>query len=302
MPRQACFICGYPADLTFLGELAQVDCPRCSRYGITRTAVSVIEKAQFSPPQIATLSGWACENQPTRMSASDVERVVGRVRVSVEYRLNRLLLAIISETPALGSHVSLRGQKFVGVTYSQNEGELKFLAEQLYKQELAVTGGDWSSPVVLPAGFERAEKLRSVASPSSIGFCAMWFDESVTPVWTDAIEPGVRAAGFDPKRIDNVEHNNRIDEEILAWIRRSRFLVADLTGQRAGVYFEAGFALGLGLSVIWMVREDELASIHFDNRQYNFIRWRLDSLEEARSRLTNRIVATIGEGVHGSLS
>ena len=33
----------------------------------------------------------------------------------------------------------------------------------------------------------------------------------------------------------------------MAEIRRSRFVVADYTGQVNGVYFEAGFALGLGL-------------------------------------------------------
>ena len=45
-------------------------------------------------------------------------------------------------------------------------------------------------------------------------------------------------------RIDRLEHNRKIDDEIIAEIRRSRYLVADFTGNRAGVYFEAGFALG----------------------------------------------------------
>jgi len=42
-------------------------------------------------------------------------------------------------------------------------------------------------------------------------------------MWTDAIEPGVRAAGYEPIRIDKKDHNNRIDEEIEAAIRRARF-------------------------------------------------------------------------------
>jgi hypothetical protein len=33
----------------------------------------------------------------------------------------------------------------------------------------------------------------------------------------------------------------------MAEIQKSRFVVADYTGQRNGVYFEVGFAVGLGL-------------------------------------------------------
>lgn len=39
---------------------------------------------------------------------------------------------------------------------------------------------------------------------------------------------------------------NRIDDEIIGRIRASRFIVADFTGHRPGVYFEAGMMLGLG--------------------------------------------------------
>ncbi len=37
-----------------------------------------------------------------------------------------------------------------------------------------------------------------------------------------------------------------------------RFMIADFTGHRGGVYFEAGFAHGLGIPVIWTCREDQL--------------------------------------------
>lgn len=57
-----------------------------------------------------------------------------------------------------------------------------------------------------------------------------------------------------------------------------------------------GFALGLGLPVIWLCREDELAGVHFDNRQYNFILWQPDALDELERRLKNRIEATLGHG------
>ena len=91
-----------------------------------------------------------------------------------------------------------------------------------------------------------------------------------------------------------------IDDRIIADIRRSKFLVADFTGQKHGVYFEAGLALGFGKPVIWLVRENEFDKLHFDTRQYNHIGW--TEPQDLRARLFNRIEATIGHGPLGDVS
>jgi hypothetical protein len=62
------------------------------------------------------------------------------------------------------------------------------------------------------------------------------------------------------------EHINKIGDEIISQIRRSKFLIADFTGHRGGVYFEAGLAMGLGLPVFWTCRRDDLDKLHFDIR------------------------------------
>ncbi len=94
--------------------------------------------------------------------------------------------------------------------------------------------------------------------------------------------------------ISGVEHINKIDDEIVSQIRKSKFLVADFTGHRGGVYFEAGFAMGLGLPVFWTCLKDDLANLHFDIRQYNCIDW-IDTADLAK-RLKRRIEAIIGIG------
>ena len=122
----------------------------------------------------------------------------------------------------------------------------------------------------------------------------MWFDETTRDAYANGFEPAIRDAGYDPLRIDRVEHVGKIDDEIIAQIRRSRFVVADFTGHRGGVYFEAGFALGLDLPVFWTCRKDEIGGLHFDIRQFNCIDW-ADSNELA-DRLQKRIEAVIGAG------
>ena len=47
--------------------------------------------------------------------------------------------------------------------------------------------------------------------------------------WTEGIKSAIAEAGYDPFRIDRKEHNNRIVDEIISEIRRSRLLVADFS-------------------------------------------------------------------------
>jgi nucleoside 2-deoxyribosyltransferase len=82
--------------------------------------------------------------------------------------------------------------------------------------------------------------------------------------------------------------------KIITEIKNSRFIIADVTHQRAGVYFEAGYALGLGLPVIWSVRDDDLNNVHFDTRQYNHIVW--ESEAHLSEQLYFFITSLIGKG------
>jgi len=71
-----------------------------------------------------------------------------------------------------------------------------------------------------------------------------------------------------PQDTNRLEHNEKIDDLIVAEIRKSGLVVADFTGDRGGVYFEAGYARGLGLPVIWPCRKDWLEKLHFDTEHY----------------------------------
>src|SRR5947208_2849372 len=100
--------------------------------------------------------------------------------------------------------------------------------------------------------------------------------------------------GYSPLRIDKHPHVNRIDDEIIGQIKRCRFMVADFSGQRHSVYFEAGMMFGLGRNVIWMCKKSELGELRFDVRQFSFIAY--ESVEEAKKLLLDKILAIEGEG------
>ncbi|WP_232369164.1 nucleoside 2-deoxyribosyltransferase [Leptospira abararensis] len=121
-------------------------------------------------------------------------------------------------------------------------------------------------------------------------FVAMWFDPSMDKAYNE-IEKACKDNNFRAFKINSKEHNNEISGEILYEIRKSKFLIAEVTGQRPGVYFEAGYAMGLNIPVIFCVKKNEIDEVHFDTRQYNHVVWESES--ELYEKLHNRIKGSI---------
>ena len=146
---------------------------------------------------------------------------------------------------------------------------------------------------ITAAGWEFLEKNYKVAVISNQAFVAMSFSDKLNSVWSNAITKGIEDAGYSPYRVDKEPHSDRIDMKIMTEIKNSRFLIADVTNQRQGVYFEAGYALGLGLPVIWSCRKDDFKNVHFDTRQYNHIIW--ETPEQLKEQLYNFICVVVGK-------
>ena len=145
---------------------------------------------------------------------------------------------------------------------------------------------------------ERVESYNTKISMVQQAFIAMWFDQSMDDAYEKAIVPAVEEMGYEPIRIDKKSHNNKIDDEIIMEIKRSRFLVADFSqggdGARGGVYYEAGFAHGFDIPIIFTCRKEDVEKLHFDTRQFNHIVWK--DKNDLKEQLKNRIGATIGDG------
>ena len=272
----------------------QVICPLCGEFEIQNTAYDDnqgrIERNRWQ------VSSWLREYQPRLVGETEIEQALAANKPSLMHRADRMLREINRRSPN-GSDFLLADLylPLTSVGWNSNGGEARFMLEEVLCNSLGYIASRGNTAYrITTKGLLHLESYSKV--DSAIGFCAMWFNEEVMPLWVHAIAPAIRECGYEPLRIDGVQHNGKIDDEIIAAIRRSKFVVSDYTGQRGGVYYEAGFAHGLGLPVIFMCREDELQSIHFDVRQYNCIKWAADALPKAQSDLKNRILATLGQG------
>jgi nucleoside 2-deoxyribosyltransferase len=147
-----------------------------------------------------------------------------------------------------------------------------------------------SSPFIIAEdGWLEIEKLIENNYSKRI-FVAMWFDESMNKAYS-AIEKAIKDCGMEAVGIDRKEHNNEISGKILLEIKRGKMIVADVTGQRNGVYFEAGFAMGQQKTVIWSCKEDDMKNVHFDTRQYNHVVWKDEY--DLYIKIKNRLLAAI---------
>ena len=141
---------------------------------------------------------------------------------------------------------------------------------------------------IKPAGYDRIDDLLKYSANGTNVLVAMKFGED-TKKLREAIRKGISETGYKAIFIDEVEHNDLITPELLHYIRSSKFVVVDLTHQNNGAYFEEGYALGLGKTVIQLCQKD--TKLHFDIAQKNTIIW--DTEDDIPNRLKNRIQATI---------
>ncbi len=212
----------------------------------------------------------------------------------------KLLHAIERRTKHPGEIIELNLEQDYSLAYSHNEEEFRYYLEYLKDigqiNDAGSTHGFWAGFITVD-GWRAIESYKVPNAESEKVFVAMWFDKQMDDAYINGIQPAIETdCGYKPMRIDRKEYLGKVDDEILAEIRESRFIVADFTGQRHGVYFEAGFAQGLGLPVIWTCRTDQVEELHFDTRQENHITW--EKPEELREKLKNRIRAVIGLSPH----
>jgi nucleoside 2-deoxyribosyltransferase len=123
-------------------------------------------------------------------------------------------------------------------------------------------------------------------------------EDAVRAEAIEAIKRACRSCGYEAEVVGQ-DHTGNITDRIIAEIRRAQFVVAELTYNNRGVYFESGFARGIGRHVFHVVREGFTSGddkdgkrIHFDIQQVMYRTWKQPNDLEATLR--NWIEAAIG--------
>ena len=301
-------------------------CPRCGLIDINGTMLTQLNKFESDFWFISSYSRKQSDNGlDTKIySSKDIWEIVQESKSlcpqnSIEAQ-NRLILYIGDNAQLIGSWVKY--DEDLDVKLHIQFSELQYLIKSLYELKiLELNNYSMNAFVngnpVLPSeqyniklslkGYEKYERLKTSNYDSKNIFVAMWFSDN-TKQLRAAIKGAVEASGFNPIIIDEKHYTGSIMDYVLNSIKISKFAIADFTvipeyktediedeksdeykikgGTRGGVYYEAGFAKGLGLKVIHTCKNDHDSKkrLHFDVEQENTIFWNDKDLEDLNVR------------------
>lgn len=293
---QNCPVCGLALDdveRVQNRDAYRLICQRCGSYRATGSLLAV-GLPTVTPTQraglMAAIRDAADRHEELVLTADNWPQIASLFATySVSQKLRRLLEHVGNASQGrAGARVRINDQLDYPRFAARDTEEYNWLRRALHAEHLVEINADELTLTL--AGWEAYRPGRGGALGTC--FVAMAFDASLDSPYAEGIEPAVTTdCGSTIVRVDRVEHNDNINDRIISEIRGCQFLVADFTLHRNGVYFEAGFALGLGRPVIWTCRRDQMPEAHFDTRPFNHVVWETPS--ELRERLANRINATI---------
>ncbi len=137
-------------------------------------------------------------------------------------------------------------------------------------------------------GWEKYEEEKRGGFSGNHGFIALKFNDSDLDIFVnEVVKPAVREIGYELVDMRDVARAGVIDNIMRTQIRDSAFVIADLTHDNSGAYWEAGYAEGLGKPVIYICERTkfEEASTHFDTNHCTTVPWSSDDPDGFRREL-----------------
>lgn len=311
MARSDCPICANTnCECNRELQVEHYNCPRCGIFDLVGTARGIlpelllrksidrsvlshlIRKAQNSPRQlqIYEVDLPSYQNAPAvakpREQADNLILCVGGNQISPDAYAKFQIPALAA---TIGAAISGPGEAaFFWI--------IDHLKEENFVEEHAVPEPGSVAIKLKMRGWDRYDELQHSKAASRVAFMAMKFrDETMDRVLYECFKPAVAHAGFELRALNEAQPAGLIDNQIRAAIRRARFVVADLTHDNNGAYFEAGFAEGIGLPVVYTCEREkfEARKTHFDTNHMVTIPWEINSLQDASNNLTATIRATL---------
>ena len=188
--------------------------------------------------------------------------------------------------------------RFRGIIGAYDETGFQFIVREVEGQKL-IDARDYKSDNHIRLtlkGWGRYEELKKGKALGKKVLMAMQYGlASVNRAFTQCFQPAVKSTGFDLYRLADNPKPGIIDNHLTVALLTSRFVVADLTENNSGAYWEAGFAEGQGKPVFYTCENSYFKSIktHFDTNHRQTIRWEDGKWDVAIKELKDTIRNTL---------
>ncbi len=304
-----------PVCKTVLGSMSignsaydrfQVECPNCGRYQLSRPAELrarplLADSPEFSAILAHNIRRMQRNNEWPLVGDKVIERIEkeGRLPDAAEQADNLVLWLGETQRYPGGVFRPFNFHHVTAVIGAFDTRGTRFIIEALREKglldaDVSTVPDGWITLTF--DGWQRYHQLKRQSTSGPRAFMAMQYND---PILDQKIFPKFKnetmAAGFDLVKLTEVSRAGSIDEQLRVEIRRARFLVADLTHDNSGAYWEAGFAEGLGKPVIYTCEKSvfESKGTHFDTNHSHTILWDIDDPVKAARDLKATIRATL---------
>jgi len=279
-------------------------CPNCGTYEVSE--LLDLAPMEHDIPRRSVLSHAVREmtrNGLPFITPSLAEGILKRSLPTASEQCNSFLLWLSEALPVSGRKTWVDGRSHRAVIGAESVEGFEMILDYLAETDLVkapATRGTGTltryHAMLSVKGWEYVERLRREHPDSRLAFMAMEYgDTRLDRVFLQALKPAAAATGFDLRRLDEKPRAGLIDDRLRVEIRNARFLLADLTHENAGAYWEAGFAEGLGRPVIYTCEASKFANekTHFDTNHHLTITWDEGNLAGAAESLKATIRATL---------
>lgn len=286
-----------------------LSCPGCGDYFISDILLSVLP-SELGPDEIGSrallshsLRQMSKGNKWPRLTVELTRQLLKNSLPSIHGQIDNMVVCFAEDVPGPGEQIEISAETHQSVAGSRSEEAFAFVIDHLLENGL-ISGIDASSHseggngyfALSVSGWDYYNHLLLEGSKSKKVFMAMKFgDEDLDAILDNAFRPAAQETGFKLYKLDDVPKAGLIDDRLRVEIRTSRFLIADLTHENAGAYWEAGYAEGLGKPVIYTCEKSKFkeTKTHFDTNHHLTVVWDSDKIEDTKEQLKATIRATL---------
>lgn len=286
MSNGTCKICENKSkvfDYTVLGEQT-FNCSYCGKYTLLENLSMDIDVYEKKKNYFYKISSYVYEqnnkfNITPIIDKKKIEQLLEMKDKKIKEKFDLMItyLSLLNEWTQLDN-------KILVACWMKNTNELDILIkkannEYLIEGEFTKTIDRYHYPTFNNLTFDGLSYLESldyINKNSKNIFVAFNFESKLQEIFNTYLKTAIEKEGFNYIVVnqDNVEHNKSINDEIIANLKSSRIIIADFTNHRNSVYFEAGYAMGINIPIIWTCQEGHENDMSFDTRQFPHIIWK----------------------------
>lgn len=274
------------------GDGTGCDCPNCGKFFISGTAAAELSSKNDKTRTILSHTIWKGQQSKGRLFevySTHVESAIDGILPSPAEKVDLLILFVgdeLRDTP--GEKLNENARNLRAKLCAMLPTDVSYVSKASMAEGL-LQENDANILRLTMKGWEHYELLKKGTTHSRAAFMAMPFGvDRIDTAFSECFSKAVDAAGFHLERVDTRPEAGSIDDRIRVQIRNAKFVIADLTNQNPGAYWEAGYAEGLGKKVIYTCEDAYFHAngTHFDTRQFFTVIWKPDDLSDASERLT----------------